>query len=360
MMRRIDKNRTLVLVSLPALFVGCALGVQGDPPPPVLNDVAGEGGEAQTGGTGMMGGTGGGTSGGAGGSSSGASGTAGSPTGGASGSTSTGGSGGSTSTGGASGQGGSSGSTSGGTGGMTGGSAGMTGGGAGKGGSAGMTGGTAGSATGGGAGKGGSAGSATGGGAGKGTGGSGSVAFSDNFNDGNASGWMNEGTCTWTFPMDGGSTCYSGGGGSCRSRAGSTWTDQTVQVKMKVMSFGNTGSSYRAGIVARGGSGSDYYSFLVDQAGDLQLRRGTSTVSGSGMCSTIGGSLATMTWYWLRMQVSGSSSVHIVTSYSTDGASFTQAHDCTLTSSVITSGNAGVITGGETVAEFDDFEVRTP
>jgi hypothetical protein len=349
MRRLFSKNARLALSALPVV-VGCALAQQGDPPLPIVEPFAGAGGEETGGST-----TGGTSTGGTGvsGASGSSSGTSGASTGGT-----TGGSSGSA-TGGSAGQGGTAGTATGGTAGQ-GGTAGT----AGQGGTAGTATGGSGGSMAGSAGKGGTAGTATGGtagSAGTGVGGSGGIVFSDNFDDGNAVGWTNSGTCSWSFPMDGtnGTAAYAGGGGSCRSTAGSTWTNQTVQSRMKILSFGNTSSSYRAGIVARSGGGTDYYSFLIDAAGDLQLRRGTSTLSGSG-CSTVAGSLATLTWYWLRMQVSGSASVRLVTSYSTDGTSFMQVHDCTVTSSTIASGNAGVITGGDTTAEFDDFEVRVP
>ena len=77
---------------------------------------------------------------------------------------------------------------------------------------------------------------------------------------------------------------------------------------------------------------------------------------------TIASSLAVGTWYTLRLQASGpNNAARLVTSYSTNGTTFTNAHDCTLTSDTLNSGSAGVITvGANTNAEFDDFAVTTP
>jgi hypothetical protein len=68
------------------------------------------------------------------------------------------------------------------------------------------------------------------------------------------------------------------------------------------------------------------------------------------------------TWYTLRLQVSGPiNNARLVTSFSTNGTTFTPAHDCTVTNGTLDSGNAGVITvGTNTNAEFDDFAVTTP
>jgi hypothetical protein len=131
---------------------------------------------------------------------------------------------------------------------------------------------------------------------------------------------------------------------------------------MKVLQFDSATSSYRAGILARYGGSTNYYALQVDGAGDLRLLRGTSTISGTGTCATIAGSLAAGTWYTLKLQVSGpANAARLQSSYSTNGTTFTPAHDCTITSGTLDSGNAGVITvGSNTNAEFDDFAVTTP
>jgi hypothetical protein len=189
---------------------------------------------------------------------------------------------------------------------------------------------------------------------------SGSWAFCDDFQDGNADGWSTTGG-SWSVITDG-SLVYRGGNGSFRAFAGSSsWTNQTLQSRIKVLSFGGSGSSYRAGILARYGGSTDYYAFQIDQAGDLRLLRGTSTVSGSGTCSTAANSLTTGTWYTLRLQVGGANNnARLISWLSTNGTSFTQIHDCTITSDTLNSGNAGVLTVGDgTNAEFDDFAVTT-
>ena len=189
----------------------------------------------------------------------------------------------------------------------------------------------------------------------------GGFALCDDFEDNNASDWTTTGG-SWSITSDP-SFVYVGGAGSYRSTKGSTsWTNQTVQSRMKILHFDAGSSSYRAGIMARFGESTNYYTFQVDGAGDLRLLRGTSTVSGNGSCGIVAASLATGTWYTLKLQVSGgTNAARLVTSYSVNGTTFTPVHDCTITSGTLDGGSAGVITvGTSTNAEFDDFAVTTP
>jgi hypothetical protein len=272
---------------------------------------------------------------------------------GTSGSSGTAGSGGTSGTNGAGGTAGRGGTT---------GSAGTTGtagtaGTAGRGGSAG-TGGTSGTA-----GMGGTSGTAGTNGA-SGTGGGGptcsiaGLVFCDDFEDGNAAGWTTTGG-TWSVISDQ-SYVYAGGSGSYNSTAGSSWGDQSVEVRMKILQFGGSGSSYRAGVVARNAQGSNFYALALDAAGDLRLLRGSSSPSGaSGTCDAVasGVSPVTNTWVKLKIAVSGTGSSVRIRSWLNDGT----IHDCTTTSSTIPTGNAGVMTyGSSTRAEFDDFRVSTP
>ena len=111
--------------------------------------------------------------------------------------------------------------------------------------------------------------------------------FCDDFEDGNANGWAPNGG-TWSVITDG-SRVYEGGNGSSMSLAGQpTWTDQTVQARMKVLQFGGTSTSYRAGIVARATDASNLYVFAIDASGAMRLLKGTSSPSGTGATGTCG------------------------------------------------------------------------
>jgi len=153
---------------------------------------------------------------------------------------------------------------------------------------------------------------------------------------------------------------YAGGTGSYVSTAGGSHGDQSVEARMKILQFGGSGSSYRAGILARFAQGSNYYALAIDAAGDVRLLRGSSSPSSaSGTCDAVPSELPSVTgaWITLKMQVSGpTNDVHIQTWLNGD-----PIHDCTTTSSTIAAGSAGVMTyGSSTRAEFDDFRVSSP
>jgi hypothetical protein len=182
--------------------------------------------------------------------------------------------------------------------------------------------------------------------------GSGTFALCDDFEDGNSTGWSPSGG-TWAIKTDG-SLVFQGANGSYNATAGSTaWTDQTVQARVKVVAFGGTSGSYRAGIIARYGGGSNYYTAVLEASGKMRILVGSSTVSA---CADLTQAVTTGTFYTLKLAVSGpASSVHIQSWL--DGLA---RHDCTVTSG-LASGTAGIITfGSSTVAEFDDVTVTTP
>jgi hypothetical protein len=177
--------------------------------------------------------------------------------------------------------------------------------------------------------------------------------FCDDFEDGNADGWTPSGG-SWSVITDG-TFVYKGDGGDFQSLAGSSHTDQTVEAKLKVLQFGGSSGSYRAGLVARHTGSSNYYALEIDPTGKLRLLKGTSSISG---CSDLPSGVSPLvgTWSTLKLQVSGpASQVHIVS-----WVNGVQKHDCTI-SSGIASGSAGVATfGSNTRAEFDDFGIWTP
>jgi hypothetical protein len=184
------------------------------------------------------------------------------------------------------------------------------------------------------------------------------IAFCDDFEDQNASGWTKSGG-TWSVVADGGNWTYEGGNGSEEAYAGDTsWTDQTVQAKVKVINFGGTSDSYRAGIMARHSGGSSFYVFALGGDGNLTLRKSTSTPSGSsGTCGALAADIDAEDWFTLKMTVSGAASSVRIRTYVDD----VLKHDCMTTSSTVANGRAGVLTyGSNTVARFDDVSVTTP
>lgn len=210
-------------------------------------------------------------------------------------------------------------------------------------------------------GSGGSSGSSSGGSGGSG-GGGGTLdcdnplyVLCDDFEDGNANGWSTSGG-TWTV-LQSGSYVYKGASGGYQAFAGaSTMTDQIVEAKLSNVVFGGSGSSYRAGVIARRTSTSNFYTVVLDAAGDLRILKGSSSPSGSsGTCDATPVSPGAS--FTLRLAVTGAAgSVNLKTYL--DG---NQVHDCTSTSGTLTSGSAGVYTyGSNSVAEFDDFKVSVP
>lgn len=184
------------------------------------------------------------------------------------------------------------------------------------------------------------------------------VVFCDDFEDGNSTGWTKSGG-TWSVVDDAGDGVYQGGDASEESYAGeAAWTDQTVEANVKVASFGGTSDSYRAGIMARHDGSSAFYVFAIGGDGNLTLRKSTSVPSGnSGTCSAVSAGIDATQWFTLKMSVSGAAASVNIKTY----LNGVLKHDCTTTSSTVTSGSAGVLTyGSNTVARFDDVSVTTP
>src|SRR5262245_44934861 len=229
------------------------------------------------------------------------------------------------------------------------------GGGSGAGGAAGTVGSGGASGSAGSAGAGGGAGS--GGAAGRGgSGGNCPGVFCDDFEDGDANGWVPIGG-TWSVVGDG-SSVYRGANGPGNSIAGAaTWTDQTVEARVKVVQFGNTKAGFRAGVIARYANTTSFYVFLYDGRGALRLLKdGDLPPSHAGACAKIDANLTAGSWHTLKLVVSGSTTVRLQTFL--DGAPI---HDCTSSSGAVPAGAVGsYVYGSNTIVEFDDVMVSTP
>jgi hypothetical protein len=178
----------------------------------------------------------------------------------------------------------------------------------------------------------------------------------DDFEDGDAAGWMPTGG-TWSIVNDGGSV-YRGANGSGNSIAGSaTWTDQSVEARVKVVQFGNDKMGFRGGVIARYASASNFYVFLYDGSGGLRLLKDNDMPAGrTGNCAKVDAALAPGSWHTLKLSVSGSTSVRLQTFL--DG---TLVHDCTSSSGTVPAGGIGAyVYGSNTIVEFDNVQVSTP
>jgi pectate lyase len=169
--------------------------------------------------------------------------------------------------------------------------------------------------------------------------------FSDDFEDGNSTGWSTSGG-SWSVTADG-TKVYRQGGTSADARAlaGSSWGDQSVQARVKPISF--NGSDRFVAVLARVQSSTSYYYLALRSSGTLELKKlssGSSTTLASKSFSVSTGS-----WYTLRLEARGST----LTGY-VNGAQQLSATD-----TAFASGKIGLATFYAS-ASFDDVLVTMP
>ncbi|MBO4207087.1 DUF1080 domain-containing protein, partial [Micromonospora echinofusca] len=169
--------------------------------------------------------------------------------------------------------------------------------------------------------------------------------FTDDFSDGNSTGWSTNGG-SWSVVTDG-SLAYrqSGTSSDARSLTGATgWTDYGVQARVKPTAFG--AANRHVGVIARAQSSSSYYALVVTASGGVQLvkRAGGDPVA---LASAAAG-VTTGSWATLKLEAVGSSLRGYV-----DGTLLVQATD-----GAYGTGRAGLATSYAS-ATFDDVEVAT-
>lgn len=168
--------------------------------------------------------------------------------------------------------------------------------------------------------------------------------LSDTFEDGNANGWTVSGG-TWSVVTDGSQAYRQSNTGSSDSRTwtgSSGWTNYSVQVRVKPLSW--NGSNRFVALLARRQSATSYYYVTLRSSNLLELKK---LVSGSVVTlASRSFTVATGTWYTLRLDVNGSSLAAYVNG----------AQQLTATDTQYTAGDAGVATYFGT-ASFDDFLV---
>lgn len=169
--------------------------------------------------------------------------------------------------------------------------------------------------------------------------------FSDNFDDGNATGWSPSGG-SWSVVTDGSPVYRQGSTSSdARSFAGSTsWTDQVAETRVKPLAFNGTGR-YVA-VLARVQSTSNYYYLALNNSNRVELGK---RVSGSNtIIASTSFTVATGTWYSLRLDVTGTTLRGFV-----NGTQVLSGTD-----SSIASGRTG-LAASYTSASFDDVVVTS-
>ncbi|RLP92816.1 pectate lyase [Micromonospora sp. BL4] len=166
--------------------------------------------------------------------------------------------------------------------------------------------------------------------------------FTDDFNDGNTSGWSKSGG-TWTVDGSGVLNQSNAGSSLARQFAGQTsWTNYSVQARVRPVSFGS--SSSLVGLAARSSSSTKMYRLALLGSGRAELQ----AVNGSSITSIGSASLGigTGSWYTLRIETSGSTIRGFV-----NGAQIAAGSN-----SLVGAGRIGLVTAYAS-GSFDDVAV---
>ncbi|MGC4087449.1 MAG: hypothetical protein QM756_06080 [Polyangiaceae bacterium] len=183
------------------------------------------------------------------------------------------------------------------------------------------------------------------------------AAFCDDFEDGDAGGWLSP-SCTWSV-ASAESLSYTSSGGACQSLADTAvLTDQVIEANVQVTHFGGTSNSYRAGLLSRYTEGSSsYYVLALAGNGSVRLMHANSNLSGSGSCADATLTPSSSGWYTLRLEVSGLAGQVRLRSFVNQSL----VHDCLTSSGSASSGRSGVFTyGSNTTALFDEVRIWVP
>jgi pectate lyase len=161
--------------------------------------------------------------------------------------------------------------------------------------------------------------------------------FTDDFEDGNTSGWSRSGG-SWSVVVDGSRVFRQTSTSSdARALAGQTaWTDYAVQARVKPLAY--NGNS--VGVIARAQSSTNYYAFSVDGAQGRLLKRVNGVVSTLAMGAV---SVPAGTWVTLRLETAGTTLRGLV-----NGAPVATATD-----SAFAGGRLGLLATSASAA-FDD------
>src|SRR5882757_7237163 len=180
--------------------------------------------------------------------------------------------------------------------------------------------------------------------------------FSDDFEDGNSSGWTAPTASEWVVVFDGGAkvlqrnvttASYNDAVGSAMAGA-----DQDIEIKVKVNSFSSASSSYMAAVYGRhsgtqSGTGANAYFAAVRGGGSIAInRRYNGSVSTLG---SVGASMVTGSWYTVRFKITGSNPVTLDTYVN---GVLKKSYSDTSTSQITAAGKIAVGTYGAN-AEFD-------
>jgi hypothetical protein len=138
--------------------------------------------------------------------------------------------------------------------------------------------------------------------------------------------------------------------------AQAAWQDMTVQVRVRVLSFGQPTVAHRAEVYARYQDGDQLYAVGLRGDGKLGLRKNAVAIGTPASVTAI-----PTEWHVLGIKVSGPPGAITVAGY-LDGRMLVTASDTDADTGGPSSaaGTAGVGVYGETLAVFDDVKVSSP
>jgi pectin methylesterase-like acyl-CoA thioesterase len=169
--------------------------------------------------------------------------------------------------------------------------------------------------------------------------------FSDDFEDGNTSGWSKSGG-TWSIVSDGSRALQQSKADTDNARlfAGqASWTDYRLQARVKPLSLPSTGT---VSLLARSTGSTTFYRLVLAAGNQVRLE---SVQSGAvAVLSSASRTIATGTWYTLAIEVTGTT-----LRGSVDGAQVVAG-----TATSVAAGRIGLQTITAT-AEFDDVVVTS-
>ncbi|MFC0105409.1 pectate lyase family protein [Kibdelosporangium aridum] len=172
--------------------------------------------------------------------------------------------------------------------------------------------------------------------------------LSDDFEDGNTTGWSTS-SGSWSVVADGSRALrQSGTSSDARALLGLSWSDQSVQVRVKPTGFGAT--NRHVAVAARAQNASSYYYLALTANSSVVL--GKRSGSGFTTLASAPAAVSTGSWYTLRLEAFGTTLRGFV-----DGTLLTSAVDTSFA-----SGRVGVTTNYAS-ASFDDVlvtDVRGP
>ncbi|MGC4089190.1 MAG: hypothetical protein QM756_15160 [Polyangiaceae bacterium] len=163
---------------------------------------------------------------------------------------------------------------------------------------------------------------------------------------------------SFTVATDGSKVMAQKGSSEAWAYAGmSTWTDVTVQARVKVLAFGGTSSSYCGGIIARWmGSSQPNYQANLCANGTVGLFKDGGLVDETNGTKNL--SIVANTWYTLKMKVAGAPGNVTITVSVNDTPAFTITDKDT--SAPAAAGYIGVGAKKTLNIEYDDIKVSTP